>query len=92
MSIKDQDQLNDDGKFRKSLYKSLLYSYSAAALKSGVISLKPSYRYLSLENYLYPYAGNPDTYDLPRFFSFHYQWLVPQYRAEPDPPTHDSCA
>ena len=56
MSIKDQDQLDDEGKFRKSLYKSLLYSYSAAAfLKAEIISLKPPYRYLSLENYLYPY-------------------------------------
>jgi hypothetical protein len=49
MSIKDQEQFNDDNKFRKSLYKSLLYYYAADALRAGVISLHPSYRYLSLE-------------------------------------------
>lgn len=32
----------------------LLYFYTANALKAGVISLKPAYRYLSLENYLHP--------------------------------------
>lgn len=42
------------GKFRISLYKALLYDHVAAALKAGIISLKPAYRYLSLENYLYP--------------------------------------
>jgi TnpA family transposase len=55
MSTKDQEQFPDNDKFRKSLYKALLYFYAADALRAGVISLKPSYRYLSLENYLYPY-------------------------------------
>ena len=55
MSLVEQDALEDDsGKFSVSLYKALLYIHVANALKSGVISLKPSYRYLSLENYLYP--------------------------------------
>jgi len=55
MEIVEQDALEDDsGKFSVSLYKALLYIHVANALKSGVISLKPSYRYLSLENYLYP--------------------------------------
>jgi len=42
------------GKFRVSLYKALLYLYAANGLKAGIISLKSAYRYLSLENYLYP--------------------------------------
>lgn len=57
MSIAEQDALEDNnGKFSVSLYKALLYIHTATALKAGVISLKPSYRYLSLENYLYPLA------------------------------------
>lgn len=55
MNTKDQEQFPDNNKFRKSLYKALLYFYAADALRAGVISLKPSYRHLSLENYLYPY-------------------------------------
>lgn len=55
MNTVEQDALEDDnGKFSVSLYKALLYIYAANALKSGIISLKSSYRYLSLENYLYP--------------------------------------
>lgn len=42
------------GKFRVSLYKVLLYLHTANSLKAGIISLKSAYRYLSLENYLYP--------------------------------------
>ncbi|HLX52848.1 MAG TPA: Tn3 family transposase, partial [Aquella sp.] len=56
MSIEEQDALEDNnGKFSVSLYKALLYIHVAKALKSGIISLRPSYRYLSLENYLYPF-------------------------------------
>lgn len=55
LSEKEQATLySSDGKFRVSLYKVLLYFYTANALKAGVISLKPAYRYLSLENYLHP--------------------------------------
>ena len=55
MSTAEQEALEDDnGKFSVSLYKALLYIHAANALKSGIISLKPSYRYLSLESYLYP--------------------------------------
>jgi hypothetical protein len=43
-----------EGKFKVSLYKALLYFHTVNALKSEMISLKPSYRYLSLENYLHP--------------------------------------
>ena len=57
MNITEQDSLEDDsGKFSVSLYKALLYIHAANALKAGIVSLKPSYRYLSLENYLYPIA------------------------------------
>jgi TnpA family transposase len=42
-----------EGKFRVSLYKALLFSHVAATLKSGAISLAPSYRYLTIDAYLY---------------------------------------
>jgi len=55
LSVTDLNSLKvDTGKLRISLYKTLLYYYVADSLKAGVISLKPAYRYLSLENYLYP--------------------------------------
>ena len=44
----------EDGKFRVSLYKALLYLHTSDSLKSGLISLAPAYRYLSLEKYLHP--------------------------------------
>lgn len=47
-----EDLFSSDEKFRVSLYKALLYFYTADALKAGVINLSPAYRYLSLENYL----------------------------------------
>lgn len=54
LSEKEQTALySSEGKFRVSLYKVLLYFYTADALKAGVISLKPAYPYLSLENYLH---------------------------------------
>jgi hypothetical protein len=54
LSEKEQAALySSEGKFRVSLYKVLLYFYTADALKAGFISLKPAYRYLSLENYLH---------------------------------------
>ena len=54
MTTAEQNALEDkNGKFLVSLYKVLLYEYAADALRSGEISLEPSYRYLSLENYMY---------------------------------------
>jgi len=38
-----------EGKFRVSLYKALLFFHLAESLKSGAISLAPAYRYLSGE-------------------------------------------
>ncbi len=49
----EQVALYDDcGKFRISLYKALLFIHIASAIKSGRISLKHSYRYLSIDEYL----------------------------------------
>jgi len=42
----------EEGKFRISLYKALLFTNIASSLKSGNLSLKHSYRYLSIEEYL----------------------------------------
>lgn len=47
-----ENLFSSDEKFRVSLYKALLYFYTADALKAGIINLSPAYRYLSLENYL----------------------------------------
>jgi len=45
--------LDESGKFRISLYKALLFLHVADALKSGVLSLSPACRYLTLDAYLY---------------------------------------
>ena len=45
--------LDESGKFRVSLYKALLFLHVANALKSGVLSLIPACRYLTLDAYLY---------------------------------------
>ncbi|MDB2550756.1 hypothetical protein N9X24_02715 [Rickettsiales bacterium] len=47
---KDVD--DDKPKLRISLYKSLLFFHISDAIKSGEVSLKYSYRYLSIEQYL----------------------------------------
>jgi TnpA family transposase len=57
LTSQEQNELyTPASKFRVSLYKAFLYFHTADAIKAGVISLKPSYRYLSLENYLHPKA------------------------------------
>ncbi|MBI1954504.1 MAG: DUF4158 domain-containing protein, partial [Proteobacteria bacterium] len=43
---------DDEGKFRISLYKSLLFRKIADAIKAGTLNLKYSYKYRSLEEYL----------------------------------------
>lgn len=54
LSEKEKKLLWDEnGKFRVSLYKALFYCYTVESIKSGEISIKPAYRYLSLENYLH---------------------------------------
>ena len=56
-----QDFLNNDekeavvsenGLFRTSLYKILLFMHVADAIKSGKLNLKQSYRYLAIQDYL----------------------------------------
>ena len=43
-----------DGKFRVSLYKALLYLAVADAVKSGVLNLLHSEKYRSLDDYMIP--------------------------------------
>lgn len=43
---------DDEGKFRISLYKSLLFRKIADAIKGGTLNLKYSYKYRSLDEYL----------------------------------------
>ena len=53
LSNEERGALYDNlGKFRTPLYKALLFVHIADALKSGELSLKYSYRYLSIEEYL----------------------------------------
>lgn len=54
-----------DGKFRVSLYKALLYLAVAEAIKSGVLNLLHSEKYRSLDDYMIPKADwdeNRDEY------------------------------
>ncbi len=54
----DQDErktlFDDDGKFRVSLYKAMLFLKIADAIKAGSLNLKLSYKYRSLDDYLIP--------------------------------------
>ena len=43
---------DENGVFRASLYKSLLFIKIADAIKAGILNLEHSYRYLSLDEYL----------------------------------------
>jgi len=55
LSDKEFKNLKDDnGKFRVSLYKALLFLKAAEALKSGNLSLPYSYKYRQLNDYLIP--------------------------------------
>lgn len=50
---------DEKGKLRVSLYKVLLFVKLADAIKAGVVNLRHSYKYRSLDNYLIPrYAWN----------------------------------
>ncbi len=44
--------INEQGKFKLSLYKILFFMHTADAIKSGQLNLKHSYRYLSIQDYL----------------------------------------
>lgn len=53
LSQEEQEALWDkDNKFRISLYKILLFTHCADAIKSGVLNLKYSYRYKAIQDYL----------------------------------------
>ena len=53
LSSEKEDQIyTQDCKFRGSLYKVLLFIQVSDSIKSGKLSLKHSYRYLSLDEYL----------------------------------------
>ena len=44
--------ISDDGTFRKSLYKVFLFQHVAAAIKSGHLNLRESYKYRPMDSYL----------------------------------------
>ena len=57
--------LNEDGKFRVSLYKTMLFLKIADAVKAGSLNLTLSYKYQSLDDYMIPkldWEENRDEY------------------------------
>jgi TnpA family transposase len=46
--------LDDENKFRVSLYKALLFIHISDGIRSGILNLKYSYKYKSFEDYLIP--------------------------------------
>ncbi len=50
-----QAVLDEDGKFRVSLYKALLFAQVAEAVKAGTFNLTHSHKFRSLEDYLLPH-------------------------------------
>jgi len=55
--LTDEDQralVNEDGKFRVSLYKMLLFQETTNAIKRGALNLKYSYKYKAFDDYLIP--------------------------------------
>jgi hypothetical protein len=55
--LSEQEQkllIDGSGKFRVSLYKSLLFVKVAEGIRSGALNLKNSYKYRSLDDYLIP--------------------------------------
>lgn len=44
--------VDSDNRFRISLYKALLYQYTADAIKSGALNVKESHKYKALDEYL----------------------------------------
>ena len=46
--------LDDEKKFRVSLYKALLFIHISDGIRSGILNLKYSYKYKSFEDYLIP--------------------------------------
>ncbi|NEW61103.1 Tn3 family transposase [Sulfurovum sp. bin170] len=52
LSEEEQQVIFEEGKFRISLYKILLFFHIGDAIKSGRLNLKHSYRYQNFESYL----------------------------------------
>jgi len=52
LSEEEQKVIFEEGKFRVSLYKILLFFHISDAIKSGILNLKYSYRYQNFESYL----------------------------------------
>jgi hypothetical protein len=48
----ERDAVTDEGKFRVSLYKALLFLHLQNAIKSGILNLQHSYKYRPLDDYL----------------------------------------
>jgi hypothetical protein len=46
--------IDDEGKFKISLYKALLFIHISDGIKSGILNIKYSYKYKSFEEYLIP--------------------------------------
>src|SRR6266853_764596 len=49
--------VDEAGKLRVSLYKALLFSKVAEAIRAGTVNLQHSYKYRSLDDYLIPKAA-----------------------------------
>jgi TnpA family transposase len=61
----DEQQVVVEGKFRVSLYKTLLFIKIAEAIKAGALNVKNSYRHRSLDDYMIPrpkWEANRDDY------------------------------
>lgn len=55
LSTEERDLLfNDEGKFRISLYKIMMFRHIMASIKSGTLNMKHSFKYRSLEEYMLP--------------------------------------
>jgi TnpA family transposase len=54
LSAEERTALTTDGKFRVSLYKTLLYIGIADAIKSGALNLEHSAKYRALDEYMIP--------------------------------------
>ena len=53
LKTEERDALQgEDGKFRVSLYKALLFLHVKSAIKSGTLNLQHSYKYRALDHYL----------------------------------------
>src|SRR5271157_144237 len=52
LDFEERAKVTQDGKFRVSLYKALLFLHVQSAIKSGALNLQHSYKYRPLDDYL----------------------------------------